>query len=171
MFRKIFLGLGVTILILGISIFAIDMVSVYTLGKPVFAKKITSDDQINTIYKGIFFDTYNCIEYSVPQIKVKGVKFACTYGRDSLGKIEKIEDKTLNMPNYSCAEALEEFYSDDTYSYFYSCMKGNYVTVKYESGFEESVAQALKYKTITIDDLDEYNIKYIKHQKINNGDK
>ena len=141
MFRKIFLGLGVAILIIGISIFSIDMISVYVAGKPIFAKKITSDDQINTIYKGIFFDTYNCIEYSVPQIKVKGVKFACSYSRDNLGKIVKIEDKTLNMTDYACNEMLEEFYSDEKYLYFYSCMKGRYVTVIYESGFEETVTQ------------------------------
>ncbi len=37
--------------------------------------------------------------------------------------------------------------------------------VKYESGFEEPISEALKDKTITISDLDRYNISYYKEEK------
>lgn len=38
--------------------------------------------------------------------------------------------------------------------------------VEYESGFEESISSALKYKTIKISDLDKFNIDYIKEKNI-----
>ena len=37
--------------------------------------------------------------------------------------------------------------------------------VKYESGYEETISNALKYGTIEISDLDKYNISYIKQNK------
>lgn len=50
----------------------IDLISIYTINKPLFAIKE------DNIYKGIFYDTYNCSEYSVPQIKIKGTKYSCS---------------------------------------------------------------------------------------------
>ena len=44
-------------------------------------------------------------------------------------------------------------------------MKNKYMIVKYESGYEETISDALKYKAITISDLDKYNISYIKENK------
>ena len=44
-------------------------------------------------------------------------------------------------------------------------MKDKHMIVKYESGFEETISNALKHETITISDLDEYNISYIKYEK------
>ena len=38
--------------------------------------------------------------------------------------------------------------------------------VKYESGFEETISDALKYGTIKISDLDRFNIDYIKETHI-----
>ena len=64
-----------------------------------------------------------------------------------------------------CAEALEGFYEDENYQYYYSCIKGKYIVAKYENGYEEKVSDALKYGTITISDLDKYNIGYIKYDK------
>lgn len=52
----------------------IDLVCIFTISKPIFAIQTNKDIQV---YKGLFFDTYNCLEYSIPQIKRKGVKFSC----------------------------------------------------------------------------------------------
>ena len=153
---KIFLiFIGIIILL-----FIIDLICIFTINRPILAIK---DD--NNVYKGIFYNTYNCAEYAVPQIKLKGTKFACTEIKFQIGKVIEIVDTTKNIENFTCAEALEQFYEDENYRYYYSCIKSKYVIVKYENGYEETVANALKYGTINIEDLDTYNIKYIKEDK------
>ena len=90
--------------------------------------------------------------------------------KDSVPPIEYafvIVDQTEDMDNFMCAEAMEQFYEDDNYVYYYSCMKSKYVVVKYANGFEETVEEALKYKSIKISDLDKYGINYYKEPKIN----
>lgn len=153
--------------IIGIIILTviIDLISIFTINRPIFAIKKDNGDSVNIIYKGIFFDTYNCHEYSVPQIKKKGIKFSCAVSRIDIGKLTKIVDKTKTMINFSCAEMLQQFYEDEEYEYYYNCMKGKYIIAKYESGYEETVENSLKYGTITIKDLDRYNIDYIKYEK------
>lgn len=61
---------GLIILLLCITV---DLVSIYTINKPIFAIKGNNDNH----YYGLFYDTYNCLEYSSPQIKFKGSKFSC----------------------------------------------------------------------------------------------
>lgn len=146
----------IVIIILG---FIIDFICIFTINRPIFAIK---DDNV---YKGVFYNTYNCAEYAVPQIKSKGTKFACTEIKFQIGKVIEIVDTTKDIENFSCAEALEQFYEDENYRYFYSCIKSKYIIVKYENGYEETVANALKYGTINIEDLDTYNIKYYKEEK------
>lgn len=82
-------------------------------------------------------------------------------------KVKRIVDKTKNMKDFNCAEALENFYSDDKYNYYFPCIKGEYVVVIYNDDYEEKVSDSLKNGTITIKDLDKYKIKYTK-QKIAN---
>jgi len=143
----------------------IDVICIFTINRPLFAIRTDNDDSINIVYKGIFYDTYNCPEYSTPQIKLKGEKFTCAVNRMDIGKVIEIVDTTKEIKNFACAEVLEEFYEDDNYTYYYNCMKGKYIIVKYESGYEETVKNALKYQSITINDLDNYNISYIKYEK------
>lgn len=155
-------SLKIFLIIIGIIIllFIIDIICIFTINRPILAIK---DD--NNVYKGIFYNTYNCAEYAVPQIKLKGTKFACTEIKFQIGKVIEIVDTTKDIENFTCAEALEQFYEDEKYRYYYSCIKNKYVIVKYENGYEETVANALKYGTINIEDLDTYNIKYIKEDK------
>lgn len=75
-------------------------------------------------------------------------------------------DKTKNKLNFSCAEALEEFYEDDNYIYYWSCIKNQYMVVKYNDGTEEAISQALLKGHIDIQILDKFNISYIKYVKI-----
>lgn len=60
------------ICIIGLLV-VIDLVCIFTMNKPLFA--IKQDN--NLVYKGLLYDTYICNEYSVPQIKIKGTKYAC----------------------------------------------------------------------------------------------
>ena len=141
--------------------FLIDFACIFTINRPLF---VTRSKQPYT-YIGLFYDVYNCPEYPMPQIKAKGTKFFCAVSRSEIGKVVKIVDTTKDIKDFVCAEALEGFYKDENYEYFYSCLKGKYMIVKYESGYEETVENALKYGTITISDLDYYGINYIKYKK------
>lgn len=149
-----------------IMLLILDLVCIFLINRPLLAIKQDNGDSVNLIYKGLFYDTYNCHEYSIPQIKLKGTKFACAIERVDIGKVVKIKDKTKNKINFSCAEILESFYQDENYIYFWECKKNKYMIVEYESGFEESISSALKYKTIKISDLDKFNIDYIKEKNI-----
>ena len=158
-FIKIFL------IIIGIIILSIiiDLVCIFTINRPIFAIKTRTP----YTYIGIFYDTYNCPEYSVPQIKAKGTKFSCSISRVDIGSVVEIVDTTKDIKDFVCAEALEEFYSDDTYAYYWECIKDKYMIVRYESDFEETISSALKNGTINISDLDRYGISYIKDDNYN----
>ena len=139
----------------------VDLAFIFTINRPLFAVPVRQP----YTYTGIFYNTYNCPEYSMPQIKSKGVKFACGITRTEFSKVLEIVDTTKDIKNFTCAEALEGFYEDDKYNYFYSCMKSKYMIVRYESGYEETIEEALRDGSITINDLEEYDISYIKYEK------
>lgn len=60
------------------------------------------------------------------------------------------------------ADALEGFYSDDTYCYYFSSIKSQYVIVHYKDGTEQTVKDALEEGKIKISDLDSFGISYYK---------
>lgn len=60
-----------------VLLFIIDLMCIFTINKPLLAIKEDNGDSINLIYRGILYDTYNCHEFSKPQIKVKGAKYTC----------------------------------------------------------------------------------------------
>lgn len=158
-FIKIFL------IIIGIIILSIviDIICIFSINRPIFAIK-DDCDCLYSVYRGLFYDTYNCPEYSMVQIKPKGTKFSCANVIVDIGEVVDIVDTTKDIKNFVCAEALEEFYSDYNYAYYWNCIKDEYMIVRYESGFEETVSNALKNGTIDISDLDRYGIDYIKDE-------
>lgn len=139
----------------------LDIICIFTINRPIFAIK----NEGANVYKGLFYDTYNCLEYSIPQIKIKCTKFSCTTGTIDVGKIVEIVDTTKEIKDFVCAEALEQFYEDEENLYYYSCIKSKYIMVRYKNGYEETVEDALKKGTIKISDLDTYEIDYITYQK------
>ena len=141
--------------------FVIDLLFVFNLNRPLFAIKAKTPHT----YTGLFYNVYNCPEYSVAQIKSKGSKFTCAIDTVDIGEVIEIVDTSKEIKDFACAEALEQFYEDEDHEYYYSCMKGSFIIVKYENGYQETVEAALKNKTITISDLDKYNIHYIKYDK------
>lgn len=80
-------------------------------------------------------------------------------------EVKELVDKTKEIEDFACAEALEGFYADNEYTYYWSCMKNDYMVVKYNSGYEETISVALKNGAIKISDLDRFNISYIKYEK------
>ena len=154
-FIKIF-GILIGIIILSI---VIDIICILTLNRPLLAIK----QKDGYTYYGIFYDTYNCPTYSAPQITSKKTKLSCEDYNEV--KVVKIEDTSKTVQAFTCDEALEGFYEDEEYIYYFECIKSDYVIVYYNSGVEESVKNALKEGKISISDLDSYNISYIKEKK------
>jgi len=158
---KKILKILISILVVIVMCLVLDLIFIFTTNRPLFAIQVRQP----YTYIGIFYNVYNCPEYPMAQIKSKNTKFYCAVSRDEIGKVIDIVDTTKDIKDFVCAEALESFYEDDNYEYFYSCIKGKYIIVKYESGFQETVANALKYGTIKISDLDYYDINYIRYKK------
>lgn len=154
---KIIIGIIVIIAILLI----LDIASIFIFKRPIFAVQARQP----YTYTGLFYNTYYCPEYYTPQIKIKGTKFGCATSTTNIGKVKEIVDTTKDIKDFACAEALEQFYEDEKYLYYYSCLKSKYIIVKYENGYQETVENALKYGTIKITDLDTYNIDYIKYER------
>ncbi len=77
--------------------------------------------------------------------------------------ILEIVDETVTN-NLTCDTALEKFYTDNDYTYYFSCIKSDYVIVKYEDGTTEKVVDAINNNKITIKELDKYNINYYKEK-------
>lgn len=68
---KIILGItGIIILLI-----LIDLVCIFTINRPIFSQG--EDYGTYAVYKGLFFNTYVCPEFSTPQIKSKGAKYTC----------------------------------------------------------------------------------------------
>jgi len=57
----------------------IDLICIFNFNRPLFAIKEFNSDSFNSVYRGLLYDTYNCIEHSVPQIKFKGTKYNCAF--------------------------------------------------------------------------------------------
>lgn len=60
------------------------------------------------------------------------------------------------------AQALEDFHSDDTYTYSFPTIRSDVVIVYYNDGTEQTVKEALAEGKIKISDLDRFGIKYNK---------
>lgn len=154
------------IVVMIVSTIFIDFISLHTMNKPFFVI-----DGTNTKYTGLFFDTYNCPENSWFVFKSKFTKFSCAVELDdkknneSTLEIKSIQDESIGRTDLVFAQALEKFYEDDNFEYFYSCIKSSYVTVTYTNGTKETVKDALANGNITIKDVNQYGIKYYKERK------
>ncbi len=88
----------ITLIVIGTIIIAIilDIVSIYTRNKPIFAIKDDIDCSSN-VYRGLLYDTYDCMEYSVPQIVTKWADYSCITEENEMiiGKIKDIKDNYI----------------------------------------------------------------------------
>ena len=76
----------------------------------------------------------------------------------------KFVENIIHLNNGAEATALEEFYSDDTYVYFFPTICSNSVIVYFKNGTEQTVKSALADGKIKISDLDWFGIKYYKYK-------
>lgn len=115
------------------------------------------------IYDGMLIDAYYCPWYSSYQVKFSFIDYSCSNVFEAAYVVDIVDKVKEN--NLTCAEAIEEFYKDKEYIYYFSCMKSESVIVKYDNGAEETVTSALKAGRITIGDLDSYGIEYSKERR------
>lgn len=155
---KILLIIGCVLILIVI----IDITSIFLSSKPVFAREEKYDGYNHVVYRGLFYDTYNCEHYTVPVIKSKNEKFYCDINPK---KVVSIVDRSKGIKDFTCASALEGFYEDFEYRYYFSCIKGNYIIVNYFDGTTKTVKDALKSGDIKINDLENYHIDFIKEKK------
>ncbi len=75
--------------------------------------------------------------------------------------ITSIVDRTKIEPLVT-AEALEGFYNDGEYEYYFSSIKSQYIDVYYSDSSVENVKNAIGAGRVKIDDLDRFGIHYYK---------
>ena len=93
--KKVILGIICIIVIL----FVIDLICIYTIGRPLLAIKKGNEK----MYAGILCDVYYCDEFSTPTIKLKGTKFYCPNSNINKNKestIEIVQIKNVSMDIY-----------------------------------------------------------------------
>ena len=130
-----------TVLKLIVVCIIIDLFCIYFINRPIFAIK----EKDNNIYRGLFYDVYNCMEYSVPQIKLKGAIFSCAtqiyddlFTVTSSGKKEISKVVVINEDN------------EDMYRIYYYGLTS--VTLNW-NGEEYDFADAIKNNITDIDSV------------------
>lgn len=108
--------------------------------------------------------SYGTLPEGTYRLVVEGmsVEFSLPYTDRS---ILSIVDHSLNNPDLAFAMALEPICEDDTNVYSFSCIKSQYVIVRYADGTEEDVKTALQAGRVTMDDLDAFGIRYLTEPK------
>ena len=133
---------------------------------------------INQLIRNIFLLEKNKIDYKdlVKKIIIILIPIICIIGVVFISENKyidknsqtfthlKIIDKTKEE-NITCNTALEQFYEDKEYIYYFPCEKSKYVIVIYSNGYQETVKSSLEYGDITIEDLERNNIEFIKQKK------
>ena len=94
---KKWLKIVIIITCVGLIFFILDLISIFLLNKPLFGIKVDNGDSVNIVYKGIFYDVYNCIEYSMPLIKSKGTKFNCSINVKEVPDLNEVDGVSMTI--------------------------------------------------------------------------
>ncbi len=118
--------------------------------------------------KGLFVDTY-CGTNGNKDTVVKGFSYSISeVARDEEYKNEDSMKSSLiadicdraEEEKIPCDTALEKFFEDEHYEYYFSVIKSQYVIVTYQNGETEDVVSALNGGKVSITDLAEFGIKF-----------
>ena len=71
-YLKIFLIVIISIFLLVV----VDLTCIFTINRPIIAIKK------DNVYYGIFYDSYDSMEYSVLQVQPKNSKFSCVVSKE-----------------------------------------------------------------------------------------
>lgn len=106
--------------------------------------------------RGVCIDGFMYI-FGENAFKVVNVKTGQT--NKSTQTIEKIYD-VAEQDNIPCDTGMEEFWKDGENTYYFSCIKSQYIKVVYWDGTSEDIVTALSNGHATIADLDRFQIEY-----------
>ena len=76
-----------------------------------------------------------------------------------------IENTAAGRTDIAFAQALEVIYEDEEYVYFFNCIMSPSIIVHYADGTQEDVKTALAEGHITIEQLDQFGIGYMKEPR------
>lgn len=70
--------LKILLIIIGsiVLLVIVDLACIFTINRPIIAIKK------DNVYYGVFYDSYDCMEYSVLQIQPKNSKFSCAVSKE-----------------------------------------------------------------------------------------
>lgn len=87
------------------------------------------------------------------------------FGIQYFAEPKLIEDIIYHSDRGGEPDALEYFYSDDTYLYCFPSIRSQYVIVYFKNGTEMPIREALAAGTVKIHDLDWFGIQYYKEER------
>lgn len=157
--KKIIIVIGI---VLGLIILDSIQALIFNNNPIIKVKEYYNGGDLNYRSKGILVDTVNCANGKKDTV-IKGFSYSCNYDGGNYTLI----DQTKEIKDFACAAALEQFYEDENNTYYWNCIKNEYMIVKYIDGSKELISTALKNKHINIQILDKFNINYIKIEKEN----
>jgi len=143
--------LKIILRVIGIIVFTIviDLVCIFTINRPIFSQG--EDHGTYAVYKGLFFNTYVCPEFSTPQIKVKGAKYTCAVleikeeevsltevnnfiidyfskeGTDNSNLVYHYVDEEQNVVKVGLLDNSEEKQEEFIYNVFSNCCGSTYI--------------------------------------------
>ncbi len=107
----------------------------------------------NSHKRGVYIDGYMYM-FGHEDFKVDDLS-----GDSGEKAIAKIVDRTKEE-NIACDTALERFYEDDRYEYYFGVIKSQYISVTYTDGSTENILSAMDVGRVKIADLDRFDIEY-----------
>lgn len=113
---------------------------------------------------GVFL-TYG---YSVDTVHIRWIYKMNADVNGSGRAVVKITDRA-EKENIPTDTALEKFWSDGVYDYFFGSIRNEYVIVEFSDGTKKTVKEAFADGEISISDLDNFKIGYIKQNAVFQG--
>lgn len=89
--------------------------------------------------------------------------FGIDYYREPVVRVTDIIDRT-ETEFLATADALEGFWRDEEYIYYFSSIKSHYIIVHYSDGTQLPIREAMSRGDVTVADLDRFGIGYWKEE-------
>ncbi len=120
---------------------------------PLLAVPINGEpEQLRSVYIDGYMYLFGENDFQVVNVKTGETS-------KSTHTIEKIYD-IAKRDNIPCDTGMEEFWKDGENTYYFSCIKSQYIKVVYWDGTSEDIVTALNNGHATIADLDRFQIEY-----------
>lgn len=147
---KIILGvIGIIVLCI-----AIDLISIFIFYKPLFAIKQDNGDSVDSIYKGLLYDTYNCHDNSLIKITYKGSDFSCAMNI----KITEFKNYDFKVVVTTPTEYKKEYaFTHNDIDYYYG--NTDFRLYLYENNYEYDLETSLKNNLVSFEDILNKNVK------------